>query len=393
MPEKVYFCRSKNGRVCNCQHFCETEIKFNKHIINHSVCCYSEIITMDKKTQITETGSHIDILAGKIEKLIQDARQHVVAAVNTAMVYTYYEIGRYIVEDEQGGENRAIYGQELLKGLSNRLTHRLGKGWSVENLTLMRKFFITYSNPIEEKTENENSKHCLRNFQLSWSHYLKLMRITNLEERKFYEIEATNNKWSLKELERQYDSSLYGRLALSRNKEEVMNLSKKGQIVEKPQDLLKDPYILEFTGLPQLPSYSEKKLEQKLIDNLQAFLLELGKGFTFVGRQVRLSFSEEHYFIDLVFYNRLLKSFVLIDLKKGKLKHQDIGQMQMYVNYYDREVKLDDENPTIGLLLCADKENSVVEYTLPLNNNQIFAAKYEMVLPSKEELKKLISNK
>lgn len=348
---------------------------------------------MDKKTQITETGSHIDILAGKIEKLIQDARQHVVAAVNTAMVYTYYEIGRYIVEDEQGGENRAIYGQELLKGLSNRLTHRLGKGWSVENLTLMRKFFITYSNPIEEKTENENSKHCLRNFQLSWSHYLKLMRITNLEERNFYEIEAIQNNWSLRELERQYDSSLYERLSLSRDKEGILKLSTQGQVVEKPQDLLKDPYILEFTGLPQLPSYSEKKLEQKLIDNLQAFLLELGKGFTFVGRQVRLSFSEEHYFIDLVFYNRLLKSFVLIDLKKGKLKHQDIGQMQMYVNYYDREVKLDDENPTIGLLLCADKENSVVEYTLPLNNNQIFAAKYETVLPSKEELKKLISNK
>lgn len=393
MPEKVYFCRSKNGRVCNCQHFCETEIKFNKHIINHSVCSYSEIITMDKKTQITETGSHIDILAGKIEKLIQDARQHVVAAVNTAMVYTYYEIGRYIVEDEQGGENRAIYGQELLKGLSNRLTHRLGKGWSVENLTLMRKFFITYSNPIEEKTENENSKHCLRNFQLSWSHYLKLMRITNLEERNFYEIEAIQNNWSLRELERQYDSSLYERLSLSRDKEGILKLSTQGQVVEKPQDLLKDPYILEFTGLPQLPSYTEKKLEQKLIDNLQAFLLELGKGFTFVGRQVRLSFSEEHYFIDLVFYNRLLKSFVLIDLKKGKLKHQDIGQMQMYVNYYDREVKLDDENPTIGLLLCADKENSVVEYTLPLNNNQIFAAKYETVLPSKEELKKLISNR
>lgn len=393
MPEKVYLCRSKNGRVCNCQHFCETEIKFNKHIINHSVCSYSEIITMDKKTRIAETGSHIDILAGKIEKLIQDARQHVVAAVNTAMVYTYYEIGRYIVEDEQGGENRAIYGQELLKGLLNRLTHRLGKGWSVENLTLMRKFFITYSNPIEEKTENENSKHCLRNFQLSWSHYLKLMRITNLEERNFYEIEAIQNNWSLRELERQYDSSLYERLSLSRDKEGILKLSTQGQVVEKPQDLLKDPYILEFTGLPQLPSYSEKKLEQKLIDNLQAFLLELGKGFTFVGRQVRLSFSEEHYFIDLVFYNRLLKSFVLIDLKKGKLKHQDIGQMQMYVNYYDREVKLDDENPTIGLLLCADKENSVVEYTLPLNNNQIFAAKYETVLPSKEELKKLISNK
>ncbi|MDO5342576.1 MAG: PDDEXK nuclease domain-containing protein [Bacteroidia bacterium] len=218
---------------------------------------------MDKKTQITETGSHIDILAGKIEKLIQDARQHVVAAVNTAMVYTYYEIGRYIVEDEQGGENRAIYGQELLKGLSNRLTHRLGKGWSVENLTLMRKFFITYSNPIEEKTENENSKQCLRNFQLSWSHYLKLMRITNLDERKFYEIEATNNKWSLKELERQYDSSLYERLALCRNKEEVMNLSKKGLTERRFREFRK--FYLTYPQLePEIRLYAGTKLNHEI---------------------------------------------------------------------------------------------------------------------------------
>lgn len=258
----------------------------------------------------------------------------------------------------------------------------------------MRQFYLCYS---------EFDKHCLSNshdvgsvnpiFTLSWSHYLKLMRIDNLEERRFYEIEATTNNWSLRELERQFDSSLYERLALSRNKEQILELSQKGQIVEKPQDLLKDPYILEFTGLPELPQYTEKKLEQKLIDNLQAFLLELGKGFTFVGRQVRLTFAEEHFYIDLVFYNRLLKSFVLIDLKRGKLKHQDIGQMQMYVNYYDREIKLEDENPTIGLLLCADKDNAVVEYTLPQDNNQIFAAKYATVLPSKAELQKLILNK
>ena len=219
------------------------------------------------------------------------------------------------------------------------------------------------------------------------------MRIENPEERKFYELEATNNHWSLRELERQYDSSLYERLALSRNKDEIVKLSQKGQIIEKPQDLIKDPYILEFTGLPELSRYSEKKLETRLIDNLQMFLLELGKGFTFVGRQVRITFDEEHYYIDLVFYNRLLKSFVLIDLKRGKLKHQDIGQMQMYVNYYDREVKLDDENPTIGLLLCADKTDAMVEYTLPKDNNQIFASKYATVLPSKETLKQLLLNK
>lgn len=338
----------------------------------------------EKNTLIVENGS-INNLAIKIEGLIQEARQHIVSSVNTTMVYTYYEIGRYIVEDEQNGQNRAEYGKSVLKKLSAYLTPKFGKGFSVDNLQNMRNFYLCYS---KYETPSRNSV-----FTLSWSHYLKLMRISNPEERRFYEIEAIENKWSLRELERQFDSSLYERLALSRNKEEVLQLSKQGQIVEKPQDLLKDPYILEFTGLPELPCYSEKELEQKLIDNLQSFLLELGKGFAFVGRQVRLSFSEEHFFVDLVFYNRLLKCFVLIDLKRGKLKHQDIGQMQMYVNYYDREVKLEDENSTIGLLLCADKDNAIVEYTLPKDNNQIFAAKYATILPSKEQLQQLILEK
>lgn len=338
----------------------------------------------EKNTHIIENSS-INDLAIKIEGLIQEARQRIVSTVNTAMVYTYYEIGRYIVEDEQNGQNRAEYGKSVLKKLSAYLTPKFGKGFSVDNLQNMRNFYLCYS---KYETLSRNSV-----FTLSWSHYLKLMRISNPEERRFYEIEATNNKWSLRELERQFDSSLYERLALSRNKDEVLRLSQQGQIVEKPQDLLKDPYILEFTGLPELPCYSEKDLEQKLIDNLQSFLLELGKGFAFVGRQVRLSFSEEHFFVDLVFYNRLLKCFVLIDLKRGKLKHQDIGQMQMYVNYYDREVKLEDENSTIGLLLCTDKDNAIVEYTLPKDNNQIFAAQYATILPSKEQLQQLLLNK
>jgi predicted nuclease of restriction endonuclease-like (RecB) superfamily len=228
---------------------------------------------------------------------------------------------------------------------------------------------------------------------LSWSHYLKLIRIQNPEERKFYEIEASQNNWSIRELERQFDSSLYERLAISKNKEAIKELALQGQIIEKPEDMIKDPYILEFTGLPELPEYTESELEQKLIDNLQKFLLELGKGFTFVGRQVRLTFDEEHYYVDLVFYNRLLRAFVLIDLKRGKLKHQDLGQMQMYVNYYDRFVKLEDENPTVGILLCADKNDSVVEITLPKDNTQIFASKYQTILPSKETLKKLLQEK
>lgn len=325
-------------------------------------------------------------LAERIEQLIEETKKRTVATINTAMVYTYYEIGRMIVEEDQKGKLRAEYGKAVLKELSIRLTNKFGKGFSVENLDRMRYFYKTYS-----KT---NSSTVLTNlqFSLSWSHYLKLMRIDNPEERKFYEIEAIENNWSLRELQRQFDSSLYERLQLSRDKEGIKELSQKGQIIEKAEDVVKDPYILEFLGLQELPQYSESELEQRLIDNLQTFLLELGKGFTFVGRQVRFTFDEQHFRVDLVFYNRLLKAFVLIDLKRGTLKHQDLGQMQMYVNYYDRFVKTEEENPTIGILLCTDKSDAIVEITLPKDNNQIFASKYQTYLPSKEELKQLIED-
>lgn len=219
------------------------------------------------------------------------------------------------------------------------------------------------------------------------------MRIDDENERRFYEIETLKNNWSLRELQRQYDSALYTRLALSRDKKKIIELSEKGLIIEKPKDAIKDPYVLEFIGLPEKSSYSENDLEQKLIDKLEHFLLELGTGFTFVARQKRITFDEKHFRIDLVFYNRILKSFVLIDLKIGELKHQDIGQMQMYVNYFDREIRLKDENKTIGLILCQNKSEAVVEYTLPENNEQIFASKYQTVLPSKEKLKQLIEYK
>lgn len=222
---------------------------------------------------------------------------------------------------------------------------------------------------------------------------MKLMRIDDENERKFYEIEAFRNNWSLRELNRQYDSALFTRLALSKDKNEILQLSLKGQIIEKPQDAIKDPYVLEFIGLPENTNYSESELEQKIIDKLEHFLLELGNGFTFVARQNRISFDEKHFRVDLVFYNRILKCFVLIDLKIGELKHQDIGQMQMYVNYYDRKVKLEDENNTIGIILCQNKSEAVVEFTLPENNQQIFASKYLTVLPSKETLIKLINNR
>lgn len=321
-----------------------------------------------------------DELYSQIASVLSKSRQFVVSTVNTTMVRTYFEIGRIIVENEQNGKSRAEYGKETLKNLSERLTKDFGKGFSVENLDRMRFFYRTYS----------NSSTPLTNFELSWSHYLFLMRIENPEERKFYEIECKNSNWSLRELRRQFDSALYERLALSKNKDGVKQLSQKEIVVAKPEDIVKDPYILEFLGLPEKSEYSESDLEQKLIDKLEKFLLELGKGYTFVGRQVRFTFDEEHYRVDLVFYNRLLQCFVLIDLKIGKLTHQDLGQMQMYVNYYDRFVKLEHENKTIGIVLCKNKNDALVEITLPEDNTQIFASKYETVLPKKEELKKLI---
>lgn len=329
-----------------------------------------------------------------LELLIQ-SKKNVKTAVNISMVYTYYEIGRRIVEEEQNGKDRADYGTHLLKELAAYLTENVGKGFSADNLKLMRRFYVVYSQDrigetVFPQSENLPVVASGRKFYLSWSHYLKLMRIGNIEERHFYEIEAAKNDWSLSELNRQFDSSLYERLVLSTDKDKVKRLSEEGYVVETPGDIVKDPYILEFLGLPEKPEYSENELETKIIDNLQKFLLELGKGFTFVGRQERFTFDEEHFYVDLVFYNRFLQCFVLFDLKIGELKHQDIGQMQMYVNYYDRHVKLPEENNTVGIILCKDKKDSVVEMTLPKDNTQIFASKYETVLPSKEELKKLI---
>ncbi len=318
----------------------------------------------------------------KVVELLKEARKSVVKTINKTMVYTYFEIGRIIVEEEQKGKSRAEYGKQILKGLSDRLKKEFGKGFSVTNLKQMRQFYLTY-----EKGQTLSAE-----FNLSWSHYLMLMRIDNTEERSFYEKEAIENNWSLRELKRQFNTALYERLALSRDKKAVKQLSEKGQIIETPQDTLKDPYILEFVGLNENSKYTETELEQKIINKLEHFLLELGKGFAFIGRQVRFTFDEDHFRVDLVFYNRLLRCFVLIDLKIGQLTHQDLGQMQMYVNYYDRYVKLPEENKTIGIILCKDKNDALVEITLPENNEQIFASKYLTTLPSKEELKKLIES-
>ncbi len=315
-----------------------------------------------------------------ILNLLKNSREQVLRTVNSTIVKTYFEIGRLIVENEQKGFERAEYGKETLKNLSVKLTKEFGKGFSATNLEQMRKFYKVYG--ISQTVSEE--------FKLSWSHYLVLMRMENLNERNFYEIEAINNNWSLRELKRQFNSALYERLVLSKNKEKVKELALKGQIIEKPSDVVKDPYILEFLGLEEKPNYSENDLETEIINKLEMFLLELGKGFTFVGRQVRFTFDEKHFRVDLVFYNRILRCFVLIDLKIGEVTHQDIGQMQMYVNYYDRVVKLPEENKTIGIIICREKNDTLVRMTLPQDNEQIFASKYEMILPSKEEIKKLI---
>lgn len=329
-------------------------------------------------------------LAQRISELLTEARSRIVQSVNHTMVLTYYEIGRMIVQEEQNGNERADYGKQIIKTLSIKLTADFGKGFSQRNLEQMRQFYIVYSKAQTLSAEFEDDDKSVRKFQLSWSHYLKLMRIEDINERSFYEIESYKNKWSLRELERQYNTALFTRLSLSKNGLQVRRLAKEGQLLQKPQDAIKDPYILEFIGLPEQSLYSESELEQKLIEKLEHFMLELGTGFTFVARQQRISFDEKHFRIDLVFYNRILRCFVLIDLKIGELKHQDIGQMQMYVNYYDRRIRLPEENKTIGIILCQDKSEAVVEFTLPENNQQIFASKYTTVLPSKESLLKLI---
>jgi predicted nuclease of restriction endonuclease-like (RecB) superfamily len=355
-------------------------------------------------------------LFSQVVELLQNARQQVLRTVNSTMVFTYFEIGRMIVEEEQNGKDRAEYGKQLLKGLSEQLTNEFGKGFSLRNLEQIRQFYMTYSKSetvlrifniqkaqtlsaellenisqtVYAELNGINTQTLFSFFKLNWSHYSFLMRIDDEKERRFYEIESEKYNWSVRELKRQYDSALYTRLALSRDKEGILKLSEEGQIIEKPKDIIKDPYILEFLGLPELHQYSESELEEEIINKLEHFLLELGHGFTFVARQNRITFDDKHFRIDLVFYNRILKCFVLIDLKIGELKHQDLGQMQMYVNYYDREMRLEDENRTIGIVLCQNKSDLVVEYTLPENNEQIFASKYKTVLPSKEDLIKLI---
>lgn len=378
-----------------------------------------------------------------IRQLIVSARTTVARGVDLVQVHTNFEIGRRIFEEEQLGKDRAAYGKEILKALSDRLTDEFGKGFSLSNLKSMRQFYIHNQNRIgqsltgqleptskgqtasgqssilQSKTAKLGSPKKLppatgksailqvapvdkigqsltdqlaitpmtppRPFTLSWTHYVFLLSVKNPDERSFYEIEATTQAWNVRELKRQFNSGLYERLALSRDKDGIRKLAREGQIVSQVQDVLKEPLVLEFLGLDESHRYSESDLETAIINQLERFLLELGKGFLFSARQRRFTFDDEHYFVDLVFYNRLLRCYVLIDLKLGKLTHQDLGQMQMYVNYYDRHEISANEQATIGIILCKQKNKAMVEITLPKGAN-IHAREYQLYLPSKKEL-------
>lgn len=352
----------------------------------------------------------------RIRQILESARAGVARSVNTTQVMAYWLIGREIVEEQQRGQRRADYGARLLIELSARLQVDFGKGFSVNNLEHFRNFYLTYPKLITaEKShasrvksrdglemDRSNISHAVRGISrqiapwkpdqlhpnLSWTHYRTLLRVDRAEARGFYEIEAIKNNWSARELERQIHSLLYDRLALSKDKKGLMKLATKGQDIQQPTDIFKDPVVIEFLGLPESHRLVETDLEQALINNLQSFLLELGKGFAFVARQERLTLDGDHFYIDLVFYHTVLKCYVIIDLKTGKLTHQDLGQLQLYVNYYDLERRTTGDNPTLGLILCADKNDAVVRYTLgPEQEKTIFASRYKLHLPTEAELK------
>ena len=317
--------------------------------------------------------NQINHIFDNIKELVISSRNKVYSVVNTEMLNLYWNIGKVIMDIQQGDE-RANYGDYVLEKLSEKLTTEFGKGFSKRNLERMRKFYIYF--PIATTLSS----------QLSWSHYLELLKIEEEPKRKFYMHECINSRWSVRELQRQRDSLLYERLLLSADKKKILELSEKGQVLRNSKDLVKDPFVLEFLDIKENTRYLESDLEKNILEHLKEFLLELGKGFTYVGNQVRLTLEEDHFYPDLVFYNRLLKCFVIIDLKIGKVTHQDIGQMQMYVHYYDREIKQEEENSTVGILLSTTKNETVVKYTLPEDNKNIFSTTYQLHLPTEQEL-------
>lgn len=338
---------------------------------------------MDKNKNIAGSPilaeQELNQLADHITNLVTDTKNQLALTVNTTLVSTYWNIGKYIVEFEQQGNVKAKYGTALLTSLAKILHIKLGKGYSRPNLNNMRKFYLLY--PICQTVSDK----------LSWSHICELITIDDELERRFYERECIAAKWDVRSLRRQMDSALYLRLAVSKDKEGILQLSQKGVVVQQPEDVIKDTYTLEFLGLPEKKRYSEHDLEQKLIDNLQVFLLELGKGFAFIGRQYSLTINNHHYHIDLVFYHRILKCFVLIDLKKNAVKHKDIGQMNMYMGYFAKEENTIDDNPPIGIILGHTKDELLVEYATYGMDSKLFVSKYELYLPNKDELRRLVN--
>lgn len=373
-----------------------------------------------KEKLVTARTKKAAPLYDRIRQILDSARSNVARTVNTTHVVANWLIGREIVLEEQSGSKRAKYGSQLLIEISARLRKDYGGGYSVDNLEFFRRFYLEYSNLISEATYRKSEGTVISDAMrrkltvpagqpvlqightvsdqfrnpgilhsnLSWTHYRTLLRVDKAEARAFYEIEAIKNNWAARELERQINSLLYERLALSTDKKGLMRLATKGHIIQKPEDVFKDPVVMEFLGLPESPKLVETDLEQALINNLQSFLLELGKGFAFISRQERITLDGDHFYIDLVFYHTILKCYVLIDLKTGKLTHQDLGQLQLYANFYDRERRTSGDNPTLGLILCTDKNDAVVRYTLgPDQQKKIFASRYKLYLPTEAELK------
>lgn len=351
-----------------------------------------------KTVQIVDGEGDLSSLVQALSVTHQQLQAQAARSVDTALVVRNWLFGWHMVEFENAAARRQeVYGKSLMDKLSAALSNQDIKGVSATNLRLCRSFYLSFQK-IQQTVSAESSSataqtpdlNALKDaLSLGWSHYVVLLSVSNVQARSFYEIEAQQGSWGVRELKRQIASGLFERLALSRNKDEIKALAQVGQVLAKPANVIKNPYVLEFLDLPEHPAYSEHQLEMAIIDKLEHFLLELGKGFLFEARQKRFTFDDNHFYVDLVFYNRLLRCYVVIDLKIGSLTHQDLGQMQMYVNHFDRHVKTADEAPTVGILLCYDKNDALVELTLPENSN-IYAAQYQLYLPSKEDLRKKI---
>lgn len=340
-----------------------------------------QLSTVDKtKKTIESESADYATLVKLIGELLESARAKVAVAVNNTMVQTYWQIGKYIVEYEQNGNERAEYGKKLLRNLSQDLTSRYGRGFSHSNINSMRKLYLSF--PILQTLS----------VKLSWSHYQEILKAEDKLEISFYIKECEQEGWSVRELHRQMNSMLFHRLALSKDKERVLALAKEGQQIQQPEDILKDPYVLEFTGIEQKETYLEGDLENALVSHLQKFLLELGKGFAFIGRQYIMQIGSRQFKVDLVFYHHILKCFVLIDLKRGEIEHYDIGQMNMYLNYFKAEKCTDGDNPPIGIVLGAYKDQLLMEYATQGMENNLFVSKYQLYLPNREQLQKELEN-